>query len=58
MTMEDLNNECKWNRNSRISGMAGNKKGTAECGRKEFCGAGKQCGRRKAAYIYCLYENG
>ena len=38
-------NERKWNRNNRISGVAGNKKGTAECGRKEFCGAGKQCGR-------------
>ncbi len=25
--------------------MAGNKKGTAECGKKEFCGAGKQYGR-------------
>jgi hypothetical protein len=56
--MEDLKNERKWNRNNRISGMAGSKKGTAECGRKEFCGAGKQCGRRKATYIYCLYENG
>ena len=25
--MEDLKNECKWSRGSRISGMAGNKKG-------------------------------
>ena len=25
--------------------MAGCKKGTAECGWKEFCGTGKQCGR-------------
>ena len=23
----------------------GTRKATAECGKKEFCGAGKQCGR-------------
>jgi len=27
MTMEDLKNECKWNRGNGISGMAGSKKG-------------------------------
>jgi hypothetical protein len=58
MTMEDLKNECKWSRGSRIPGMAGNKKGAAECGRKEFCRTDKQCGRCKTTYIYCLYENG
>ena len=43
--MEDLKNECKWNRDNVISGMAGNEKDAAECGRKKFCGAGEQCGR-------------
>ena len=38
-------NEYQWNRNSRISGMAGSKKGAVECGWKEFCGADEQCGR-------------
>ena len=38
--------------------MAGNKKGTAECGRKEFCGAGKQCGKYKTEYDYYIHENG
>ena len=38
--------------------MAGGKKDAAEYDRKEFCRAGKQCGRCKATYIYSLYENG
>ena len=38
--------------------MARGKKDTAECGWKEFCGAGKQCGKRKTAYNYYIYENG
>ncbi len=41
--MEDLKNECKWNRSNGIPGMAGSEKGTAEYGRKKFYGAGEQC---------------
>ena len=36
----------------------GARKNTAEYCKKEFCRTDKQCGRCKATYIYCLYENG
>ncbi len=31
--MEDLKNECKWNRDNRISGMAGSKESRKQCER-------------------------
>jgi hypothetical protein len=56
--MEDLKNECKWNRSNGIPGMAGSEKGTAEYGRKKFYGAGEQCSKHTTAYDYYIHENG